>query len=112
MFQAILEELYRTQGVQSVVFADSEGEIVASCGENANDELHLLGAYQGILLNSIERVSGRDNCTIVSVYEDKSILTHSLKDGYFISVILSTEVNFSRVQFLFQDFYSAITKEL
>jgi hypothetical protein len=112
LFQAILEKLHQIEGVQSVVFADSEGEIVGSCGENANDELRLLGAYQGILLNSIDRVSGGDSRTIITVYEEKMILTHYLKDGYFISVILSPDANFSRVHFLFQNLYSLIAKEL
>lgn len=107
-FQKILQEILTLEGAEAVVFLDSEGETIFACGNREADKLKLFGAYQSILLKS-EFGQCR---TIFTFYDHKGVLTHHLKDGYFLSVLFSQDTLLSRAQFRLQDYYDRIEREL
>ena len=107
----ILQEMLSSHGVEAVVFLDSEGETILSYGMQDREKLKALGAYQGILLAAAGRLGLPQDRTVVTLYEHRSILTHHLKDGYFISVIFR-DVSFANLQFRFQEMYQLLEKEL
>lgn len=112
MLEAILRQIAAHTGVEGVVLADSQGEPVFAYGNTEVDQLKLLGAYQGVLLSSIERMLEGKDRTVITVGDSGTILTHHLKDGYFISVIVSPDAHFAHLEFEFQDAYASLIKEL
>src|SRR3972149_9116644 len=100
-FQEILREIISSEGVEGAVFLDSEGEAILSCGSQETEQLQLLGAYQAIILSLIGRLVSTSSKTIFTLCENRVILTHHLKDGYFICIVFSPELNFAWVQFRF-----------
>jgi hypothetical protein len=110
-FDKILQEMLACEGVEAVVFLDSEGETILSYGIQEKEKLKALGAYQGILLSAAGRLGLQDDRTIITMYQERSILTHHVKDGYFISVIFR-EVSFGKLQFRLQDTYRLLEQEL
>ena len=111
-FEQILKGILSRHGVQGVVFLDSEGEAICSFGLPDQETLRSLGAYQGIVLSAAERLGMPTERTVITLGAERSILTQHLKDGYFISVIFSKDVNFFYVQFQFQEAYALLRKEL
>lgn len=96
------------EGARAVVFLDAEGESIFLCGDQDPERLKLVGAYQSILLKS-------EMCkcnTVISIYDSRTILTHHLKDGYFLSVVLASEVPYSLAQFRLQGYYERLEREL
>jgi len=111
-FQNILNQIASRPEVEGVVFLDAEGEAVASLGRMEEEKLKLIGAYQAILLGSIERQGIARSKTIVTQCEERTVLTHNLKDGYFVCVVINRELHFAHARFLFQDLYSSLLSEL
>ena len=112
VFEEILEAIWSNQGVEGVVFLDSEGEAISSFGFQDQETLRLLGAYQGIVLAAAGRLGLSADRTVITLGGQRSILTQHLKDGYFISVIFSSDVNFAYARFRFQDAYALLKQEL
>ena len=110
-FEKILQRMLASDGVEAVVFLDSEGETILAYGIQDRERLTALGAYQGILRSTIERVGLSRDPTIVTMYDERAVLTHHLKDGYFICVIFH-EVSFANLQFHFQEVYKLLENEL
>ena len=110
-FDKILQGILSNEGVEAVVFLDSEGEAILFYGMQGQERLKAVGAYQGILLSTAERLGLIRDRTVVTLYEQRSILTHHLKDGYFICVIFR-DVSFANLQFRFQKMYQQIENEL
>jgi hypothetical protein len=109
-FHETLREILQISGVDAVIFLDAEGETVLLSGSQDPDRLKALGAYQSILLKT---AWGEGKCqTLCSVYDQASVLTHHMKDGYFISVILSPELPFSLAHQRLGPFYEKIEEEL
>ena len=98
-------------GVEAVVFLDSEGEAIQCHGALDEDKLQLVGAYQGILLSAVGRVGMDRDRTVITVGDRRSILTRRLKDGYFISVIFQ-DSHFALVQYQFRELYHQLEREL
>ena len=112
MLEALLQQIAGRPGVEGVVLFDSEGEPIFAYGQAEAERLQLLGAYQGILMSTVARMLETIDRTVITVCDTGSILTHHLKDGYFISVILSPEIHFAEAQFHFDDLYPSLIKEL
>jgi len=111
-FEEVLRRIFLQKDVESVIFLDSEGEEIFSYGEIDHDRLKLMAAYQGIVLNSINRLELGKNGTVITRCGKRSILTHQLKDGYFVCVVLSQEANVAHAHFLFGDYFLSLEKEL
>ena len=112
MLEALLQQIVTRPGVEGVVLSDSEGEPIYALGHAGEDRLQLLGAYQGILMSTVARMLETEGRTLITICDTGSILTHHLKDGYFISVILSPELHYAEAEFYFQDLYPSLIKEL
>jgi len=90
-YQSLLDELMTSaQGAQGAVLLDSEGEVVVEAG--ARDFRHrLIGAYQGIALNTAQRTLGTYAEGIRYVlcrYTWGTLVLHPLKDGYYLMLSL------------------------
>jgi predicted regulator of Ras-like GTPase activity (Roadblock/LC7/MglB family) len=111
-FEKILNHLLQQKGVEGVIFLDSEGEAVFCYGKTEHERLKAMGAYQGIVLSSVKRLDTGENGTIWTRCLDRSILTQQLKDGYYVSVVLSGDANLAQAHFTFQDYFIQLEKEL
>ena len=111
-FQRLLDSMRTLSGVEGVAFLDSEGELILSSGALDPERLKVLGAYQGIFLSEVARVGFAGVQTVCTRYKDRVILTQALKDGYFISVVFSPDVNFAYAQHRFREIYQGLEKEL
>jgi hypothetical protein len=112
MFESILQSILRQEGVEAVIFLDSEGETILSYGGIDSERLKLMGAYQGIILSILPRLALGTNGSVITRCCNRSILTHLLKDGYFVSVIFEKEINFAHAQFMIRDYFVSLEKEL
>jgi hypothetical protein len=110
-FETILTKMLSQPGVEAVVFLDAEGETILSCGAAEEEKLKLAGAYQGILLATMKRAGMDGYQTVVTLYENRSVLTHRLKDGYFICVIFR-ETHFAILRLQFQKLCRSLELEL
>ena len=111
-FEEILNRILQHEHVESVIFLDSEGEEIFSYGITDPQHLKLMGAYQGIVLNSIRRLKLGNNRFVVTIGRNCSIYTQQLKLGYFVCVLLSADANFAHAQFQFQDYFNSLSAEL
>ncbi len=95
-FREILYELLQTvRGSIGAVFLDSEGEsveVVSARPFEADDhELRVVGAYAGIFLSQLGRVSDASNggsahCFKID-FAPSRIFCTVLKDGYFVVIL-------------------------
>jgi predicted regulator of Ras-like GTPase activity (Roadblock/LC7/MglB family) len=111
-FDKILAGIMASPGVEGVVLLDSEGETIFSLGYLEQERLRLVGAYQGIVLAAAVRFDLSKERTVITLGEKRSILTYHLKDGYFICIIFSKEINVAYAQFRFQEAYTLLKQEL
>jgi hypothetical protein len=112
MFEKILRRILSISGVEGVVFLDSEGETILCYGEHDPERMKVLGAYQSIVLSQVKNVGWPDGKTVITICEQRSILTRYLKDGYFITVIFGESLNPVYAEFKFHEAYKALEKEL
>lgn len=82
------------RGARAALLLDSEGEVVVEAG--LRDERHrLIGAYQGIALATLRRLSrhygwgGIDY--LLCRYDEGSLVLRPLRDGYFLVVALGPD---------------------
>ena len=111
-FEIILNGLLLQKGVEGVIFLDSEGEAIFCYGSRDHGSLRAMGAYQGIVLSSAARLNTGINGTVIIRCGECSILTRQLKDGYFVCVVLSPDVNIAHAHFSFEDYFIQMEKEL
>jgi hypothetical protein len=111
-FENILTGLLLQKGVEGVIFLDSEGEAVFCFGEVERDSLKAMGAYQGIVLSSVLRLETGKTGAIITCGAERSIITQQLKDGYFVSVVISADVNIAQAHYRFQDYFNQLENEL
>ena len=100
MFRPILEELLNsTRGSIAALFLDYEGETVEllSAHELDNDDLKIIGAYQGIFLTRLRQL-----CAQLSAGEPQrfkiefaktTVLSCDLKDGYYAVLLVDGTAN-------------------
>jgi predicted regulator of Ras-like GTPase activity (Roadblock/LC7/MglB family) len=95
--QEEIDELVReVEGAIGAIIVDSEGEAVVSAAEDFSTyDLQVVGAYGGIFLDHIRRIS-RENAfgiptTFVIDAENARLLHQVLRDGYFIVVVLRND---------------------
>lgn len=111
-FQKLLDRMRSLRGVESVALLDSEGELIFHSGGDSPDRLRVVGAYQGIFISSVSNLGIEPPRTLCTLYSGRAVLTRALKDGYFICVIGSPDLNFAHAQFVFEDIYNRLEAEL
>ena len=111
-FEVLLDRMMQLKGVEAVAFLDHEGEAIFTQSNGEADKLKILGAYQGILLSTIVNLGFTKSATLITRYTERSVLTHRLKDGYFLCVLLSSDLYYAQVEFVFGEIYSLIEEEL
>ena len=111
-FQELLNRMMSVKGVEAVAFLDHEGEAILTCSANNNEQFKIIGAYQGIMLSTLQNIGLPPTRTVITCYDQLSVLTHYLKDGYFICALLSKDLNYASVQFAFKEIYALIEEEL
>jgi hypothetical protein len=112
VFETILNEILQHEQVESVIFLDSEGEEIFSYGNANSEQLKLMGAYQGIILNSIQQLApGENKCVIIRCCQ-RTIMTQQLKMGYFVCVVLFPDANIAYAKFQLQDYFISLSDEL
>jgi len=111
-FENILTGLLQQKGVEGVIFLDSEGEAIFCFGEMPHESLKAMGAYQGIVLSSTVRLDTGKSGAIITRGADRSIITQHLKDGYFVSIVISADVNIAQAHFAFQNYFNQLEMEL
>ena len=96
MFARILREMVvSVPGGIGALFLDWEGETVALLSERpfelADDDLKIIGAYQGIFLTQLRALCGRIGAGAPSrfklEYASARIFSCELPDGYFIVLV-------------------------
>jgi hypothetical protein len=112
VFEEILKGILQHEHVESVIFLDSEGEEIFSYGQTNPEHLKLMGAYQGIILNSIRRLELGENQSVITRCVQRSIVTQQLKLGYFVCIVLSSDANPAHARFHFQDYFMSLSHEL
>lgn len=111
-FERILSRLLSHRGMEAVTLLDAEGETIFSLGKTEAEKLKLIGAYQGIILSAVRRSILCSQNTVITLGEEKSIVTHHLVDGYYLSVILAAEAHYACVRDYLQGFYELLEREL
>lgn len=97
-FRKILETLITSfDGSIGALFLDWEGEAVALVGPyHERFDLHLAGAYQGIFLNQLQKVS--ENVSLGELrtfkigFQDATFFNCTLTDGYYLVLIVENRV--------------------
>lgn len=111
-FQKFLDRIRNLRGVEAVAFLDSEGELILHSGGLDHEKLKIVGAYQGIFLSATSRLGFHNPRAVSTVYQKRTVLTRVLKEGYFICVIFSPDLNFAYAQFFFEDLCKGLESEL
>jgi predicted regulator of Ras-like GTPase activity (Roadblock/LC7/MglB family) len=99
-YQSLLDQLARdVDGVLAALLLDSEGEVAVESGA-PNDRHRLIGAYQGIALTLARKTNARHGVggirLITCRYRWGQVILRPLKDGYYLVVSLSSEVQLAR----------------
>ncbi|HSP07202.1 MAG TPA: hypothetical protein VLR94_08495 [Acidobacteriota bacterium] len=111
-FQQLLDQMSSVRGVEAVAFLDSQGELILHSGAGDPERLRVVGAYQGLSIGSISKLGFENARTLCTLYSERSILTQTLKDGYFICVIFSPDLNFAFAQFVIEEACRRLEDEL
>jgi hypothetical protein len=111
-FEALLDRMIKVKGVEAVAFLDQEGEAILIRSSGEGDRLKIVGAYQGIMMSTLVNLGLSSARTLVTSYTKRSVLTHRLKDGYFICALLLGDASYAQAQFAFQEIYSLFEEEL
>jgi predicted regulator of Ras-like GTPase activity (Roadblock/LC7/MglB family) len=98
-FRSILSDLLLgVPGSIGAMFLDYEGETVELLGHNINaDDLRIIGAYQGIFLDQLARLS--DDAALGTPARMKiefraaRILSSVMKDGYYLVLVIGPGAN-------------------
>lgn len=98
MFKKILQEAVEgLPGAVGAIFADWEGEAVEQFFPGPDDDIKLLGAHQGIILNLIGEAAGESGLGpvrgVLITLDDAKIAVQPLKDGYFLVLLTRATCN-------------------
>lgn len=98
MFKKILQETVEgLPGAVGAIFADWEGEAVEQFFPGPVDEIKLLGAHQGIILNLIKDAAGESGLGTVNgvlmTFDGAKVVVQPLKDGYFLVLLTDGTCN-------------------
>lgn len=88
-FTPILQRVVeRVPGAIGAIFADWDGEAVDLVGKRAKDEIQLIGAHYGIILNNVQAVLRLFHFgeaeEIVLQHERMDLLVTTVAEGYYI----------------------------
>ncbi len=84
-------------GASGAIFADWEGESVECVSKGSDEDIKLLGAHHGILLNLAREVAensmqgGVKGMLVIS--EGGKVVVQPVKDGYYVVLLLSPHGN-------------------
>lgn len=86
------------KGAVGAIIVDYDGEAVVSSSDDfATYDLQVVGAYGGIFLDHLKRITHESNfgtpVSFVINGAEARLLHHVLRDGYFIVVILRKEAS-------------------
>lgn len=88
----------RTDGAIAAILLDREGETVQVIGEDfLRDELKVIGAYHGIFVSEVEKISASQNLGKVERikidWAGSTMLNKLLEDGYYLVLVLCSGSN-------------------
>ncbi|MDT8316737.1 MAG: roadblock/LC7 domain-containing protein [bacterium] len=117
-FQQIMKELVdSTSGATDAIFVDWEGEAVDQY--SVNDDIYrikVVGAHKGVMLkliNDAQEATGNDKASAVSVkMKDASVLMASVKDGYYVALVLDNSSMICKASFLMKKAVAALALEM
>ena len=99
-FSELLSQLLaNVDGAIGAAFIDNYGEAVQMCSMPGSDDeyIHLMGAYQGIVLqtsrNVIKQLDAGSIDYYFASYENASFLVKALEENYFLLLTLTPEAN-------------------
>jgi hypothetical protein len=98
-FRSILQTLLSAVPASiGAMFLDYEGETVELLGQNVNaDDLRIIGAYQGIFLDQLARLSDDTNLGAAArmkiEFREARILSWVMKDGYYLVLVIGKGSN-------------------
>ena len=117
-FQRIMKELVdSTGGATDAIFVDWEGEAVDQYSVN-NDiyRIKVVGAHKGVMLkliNDAQKATGNEQASTVSVrMKDASVLMASVKDGYYVALVLDKSALLSKASFLMKRAVAQLALEM
>lgn len=99
MFQSVLRDMLdHVEGSLAAMFLDREGEAVETVGHAyQQNELKIIGAYQGIYIYQLRKMCEELDCGRPVQFKvdlaDYRILTHILKEGYYLVLVVSSHAN-------------------
>jgi predicted regulator of Ras-like GTPase activity (Roadblock/LC7/MglB family) len=103
VYEALLNELCRSiGGAQGALLLDAGGEVVVG-SEACDERLRLIGAYQGIVLSTALRTTGRyaggaiDH--LLARHASGTVIARPLKDGYYLVVALAPDAPVAMAQY-------------
>lgn len=104
-------------GATSAIFVDWEGEAVDQYSiKEEVYQLKVVGAYKGVMLNFINKAHTSTGIgiaeTVIVRMENYSVLISSVKDGYFVLLILSPDALISRARYRIRRAVSALLNEM
>ena len=98
MFQEILQKVVDdVPGAAGVIFADWEGESVEYVSNGREEDIKLLGAHLGIILNLAREVA--ENCAqggirgMLVSSEAGRVVVQPVKEGYYLVMLLPSNGN-------------------
>ena len=111
------ELVEKVPGATSAIFVDWEGEAVDQYSlEEDVYHLKVVGAYKGVMLNFINQAQASMDIgtaeTVIVRMENYSVLISSVKDGYFVLLILSPGALISRARYGIRRAVSALRDEM
>jgi predicted regulator of Ras-like GTPase activity (Roadblock/LC7/MglB family) len=98
----LLEQLLASvPGALAALLLDPNGEVVVEAGPRLDRDRHrLIGAYQGIALQTAQQATQRYEiggiACLVCRYTSASLILRPLRDGYYLVVSLTPEANLGR----------------
>lgn len=117
MFKKILRETVEgLPGAVGAIFADWEGEAVEQFFPGPDDDIKLLGAHQGIILNLINEAAGEGRLGAVKgvliTLDGAKVAVQPLKDGYFLVLLTDARCNGGRALRALQEAAEVIREEI
>ena len=117
-FQRIIKELVdSTGGATDAIFVDWEGEAVDQY--SVSDDIYrikVVGAHKGVMLkliNDAQEATGNEKADSVSVrMQDASVLMASVKDGYYVALVLDKSAMLCKASFLMKKAVTELALEM
>ena len=117
-FTELLSDLLdRSEGAIGVAFIDSYGEAVQCiAAEGEDDYVKLMGAYQGIALQTsrgiLSQLDAGEVEFCLTAYENASFLVKALAHDYFLMLVLGPEANVGKGIYNIQRSAAAFNREI